>query len=219
MFSFFKKQKVSINSVEVPDFGWKVLQKNSSVIQWINPEETTAISVNFFNRPPDIPTIKDLDLLRATYRKGISSANGGLIKVVIGKIKDIPVAKTIFKIPEEPSGMSYLASLTIPFEDCSFVIKVQCVEAGSTGMRDAVIATTLMASGELTIGENGYENWFSDPYDPDFKDGTLMNKSEQEIYDSQFPNHPLAQARKLIEKIANEVNFKSEIEKLSVLSR
>lgn len=219
MFSFFKKQKATINSIEIPDFGWTLSQKNSSLIQWINPEQTIALSVHYFDLPPDIPTITNVDLLRAFYRKSISSVNGGLIEVTIPKIKDIPVAKTIFKIPQEPSGMTYLASLTIPFESCSFVIKVQCPEVGSTGMRDAVIANTLMAKGELTIGENGYENWFSDPYDSGFKDGTLMNKSETNVYDDQFPNHPLTQARKIMERISNEISFKPEIEKLSVLKK
>jgi len=214
MFNFFKKNKATINSIEIPNFGWRKTIENNSIIQWINPEETIAISVHFFDLKPDLPTIIDLDKLRLFYRQSIAKINGGLIEVDIFKIKNNAVAKTIFKIPQEPSEMTYLASLTLPFENCSYVIKVQCAEIGMTGMRDAVMASKLLASGELTIGENGYENWFSDPYDTSFKDGTLMNRSEQSIFDKDFPDHPLTQARIIIEKVKNELIFKPEIEKL-----
>lgn len=215
MFSFFKKNKANIYSIEIPNFGWRKAIDNNSLIQWINPEETIAISVNLFDLKPDIPTITDLEKLKLFYRQSISKINGGLIEIDIFKIKNNSVAKTIFKIPQEPSGMTYLASLTIQFENCSYVVKVQCAEIGMTGLRDSVIANKLLVSGELKIGENGYENRFSDPYDNTFKSGTLMNKSEQSIFDKDFPNHPLTQARIIIEKLRNEMIFKPEIEKLN----
>lgn len=219
MFNLFKKNKATITSIEIPNFGWRKIIENRSIIQWINPEETIAISVHFFDLKPDIPTIIDLEKLKLFYRQSIAKINGGLIEVDLFKIKNNAVAKTIFKIPQEPSGMTYLASLTIPFENCSYVIKVQCAEIGMTGMRDAVMASKLLASGELIIGENGYENWFSDPYDTSFKDGTLMNRSEQSIFDKDFPDHPLTQARIIIEKFKNELIFKPEIEKLIPLNK
>ena len=219
MFSFFKRQKVSINSVTIPNFGWTKTDDTKSKIQWINPEQTVAISVNFFNLQPDIPTIKLIDTLRNFYRNSITSINGGLIEVELKKIANIPVARTIFKIPQEPSGMTYIASLTIPFETCSFVLKVQGFEDGITGMRDTMVANKLLGKGDLTIGENGYENWFSDPYDSNFTDGTLMNKSEQTIYDKDFPSHPLTLVRTIINKIESELTFNSDVEKLGTLTK
>jgi hypothetical protein len=217
MFSFFKRQKVTIDSVTIPNFGWTKTDDTKSKVQWINPEQTVAISVNFFNLPPDIPTIKRIDTLRDFYRNSIASINGGLIEVELRKIANIPFARTIFKIPQEPSGMTYLASLTIPFETCSFVLKVQGFEDGITGMRDTMVANRLLGKGDLTIGKNGYENWFSDPYDNNFTDGTLMNKSEQTVYDKDFPNHPLTLVRTIIDEFESGLLFKPEIEKLNTL--
>lgn len=215
MSSFFEKNIASIKSIEIPDFGWRKAAENNHVIQWINPEETIGISINFFDLAPDLPTVTDLDALRSYYRQSIAAVNGGIIAIDILKFKDIPVVKTIFKIPQQPSGITYLAALTIAFESCSYVVKVQCAEWGTTGLRDAVIARKLLANGTLTLGENGYENWFADPYDDTFKNGTLMNQSEQSIYDKDFPGHPLTQARVIIEKLSKGLIFRPEIEQLS----
>jgi hypothetical protein len=87
------------------------------------------------------------------------------------------------------------------------------------GMRDALIADELLASGEVKFGDNGLDHWFFDPYDKDYKNGTLMNVSEQEMHDSQFPDHPLTQARIWISNLEKNVTFSPEIKKLKKLNR
>lgn len=225
MFNFFKKKKpakkpaikssVNINSISVPNFGWNKVENTPSRIVWVNPEESALISLNFFNLQPDIPTVKNLDVLKDFYRNSVSKSKGGLIEVSLLKVNNIPSIKTIFKIPQPESGMTYLASVTIPFENCSFVIKIQAAEVGTTGLRDSVILNKLLVSGEVSFDDQGLENWFEDPYDPNFKQGTPMNKSEQEKYDIEFPQHPLSIARDSLIKAIQETRFKSEMEGLT----
>lgn len=225
MFNFFKKKKsaekttatnsVNINSISVPNFGWNKVEETASRIVWVNPEESALISLNFFDLQPNIPTVKNLDVLKNFYRNSVSESNGGLIEVSLLQVNNIPSIKTIFKVPQPERGMTYLASVTIPFENCSFVIKIQAAEVGTTGIRDAVIANQLLTSGEITLGEESMENWFEDPYDPHFKQGTPMNKSEQEKYDEEFPQHPLSIARASIIKAIQETDFKPEMKNLT----
>ncbi len=216
MFDLFRKKenKITIHSVSIPNFGWNKAEETASRIVWVNPEESALISLNFFNLQPNIPTVKNLDVLRNFYRNSISESKGGIIEVSLLKVHDIPSIKTIFKIPQPQSGMTYIASVTIPFENYSFVIKIQAAEVGTTGIRDAMILNEMLASGEVTFGEQ-IENWFADPYDPDFKKGTPMNKSEQEKYDTEFPEHPLSIARASITKAIQETSFKPEIKELA----
>jgi hypothetical protein len=213
MFQFFRKQKADIHSITIADFGWTNTKKNNTIIQWINPENTIAISVNFFDIPPNIPTIKSVDVLRQFYRNSVSNINGGLIEVDLLQLKEIPFIKTLIKIPQEPSGITYIASLTLPFKTCSFVLKVQAAETGMTGMRDAFVANSLLSNNPAFIEEIEH-GWSTDPYDNNFKSGTLMNRSEQQIYDIKFPHHPLTQARQLISQIEKDIQLKSEINKL-----
>jgi hypothetical protein len=106
--------------------------------------------------------------------------------------------------------MAYIASITIPFENCSYVVKIQADEIGITGMRDALILDRLHKAGEVEIEEENIKNWFEDPYDPDFRQGTLMNQSELEKYDPEFPEHPLSVARSLIRSTAETIIFKKK---------
>ena len=216
---FFIKYKSTIDSIVVPDFGWEKVKTGEDAIQWINPEKTIALHLNFFEKKPDLPSLKNIEGVRDFYRQQLAQNNGGLIQVDFSELENYRAIQTIFKLPQEPSGMVYLASLTIPFHACSYVIKIQAPEIGITGIRESAVANKLMQEGKITSGENGYENWFSDPYDPNFDKGTLMNKSEEAIYDTDFANHPLTKARKLISQIGKELEFKSDIEKLRTFSK
>ena len=214
MMQFFTRTKSTINSIVLPDFGWTKQKDANDHIQWINPEQTMALHLNFFEEKPDLPSSRKIDTLRDFYRQQLIQVNGGLIEVDFSELENYRAIKTLFKIPQKPSGMVYLASLTLPFRECSYVIKIQAPEIGITGIRDSAIAARLMQEGKITSGENGYENWFSDPYDANFIKGTLMNKSEAFIYDTDFTNHPLTQARKLIAQIGKEIEFQPEMGKL-----
>jgi len=219
MFSIFSKKKISINSVAIPDLGWTKGKNDQSNIVWVNPEQTIALSVHFFKVSPDIPTIKNIEILRSFYRQSIVNLNGGLIEVELAQKNKMSFVRTLVKLPQEPSGMTYIASLTLPFNTCSFVFKVQAVEVGMTGLREAIIADRLLSTNTISIGENGYLNWFSDPYDSSFKGGLLMNKAEQQSYDSEFPNHPLTQARELLKKIEEGLQWTKELESIPAFNK
>ncbi|MBO9566568.1 MAG: hypothetical protein J7621_27590 [Niastella sp.] len=149
----------------------------------------------------------------------MSTVNGGLIEVELCQKDKISYIKTIFKLPQKHSGMTYIASLTLPFKTCSFVLKVQAVEAGLTGQREAVIANRLISKNIVSIDENGYSNWLSDPYDDGFKSATLMNKSEDHRYDAEFPDHPLTQARQLLTRKENGLSWSSELERAQAFGK
>lgn len=207
MLSFFKK-KISVDSISIPELNWPK-QKEGNVISWVNAEGTIAVSVNFFDMAPDIPTIKNIDKLRSFYHELIKSANGGMIEVETSKRQQFDLVRTIFKIPRSGMDMLYIGSLTIPFGTCSFVLKVQAIEAGPTGMRETFIVDRLLKDGSFDEA-----TWSADPYNSDITTGNLMNKSEDQKYDVDFPDHPLTQVRKLLTQLEHGFTWKPELEKL-----
>lgn len=217
MFSFFKKNKVSVRSVRVPDFGWKRIRSEPGIIQWLHPEQTMAISVNFFNVPPDLPTMRNVNVLRNFYRQMVAGANGGLVQVDLIRINDMPMLKTIFKIPQGDEGVKYFGSLTMAFETCSFVIKIETGPMPNDGMREALAADHFIKTGGGL--EAIQQKWNADPYDSEFKGGLLMNKSEQEVIDALYPAHFLSQVRTLINQVECEMKWGEEIERLKVLDK
>ena len=207
MLSFFKK-RITVDSISVPELGW-AKEKEGNAVLWVNPEGSIAVSINFFDRAPDIPTIKDINKLRAFYRDLIISVNGGIIEVDLLKRQQFDIVRTIFKIPQPVRGMLYVGSLTIPFRTCSFVLKVQAVEGGGTGMREALIVDRFLKDG--TFDE---PTWAADPYENGIKEGNLMNKAEDQKYDVDFPDHPLTQVRNLLSQLEREFTWESQLEKL-----
>lgn len=219
MLKIFYKRKPVITDIEIPSFGWAINQDTAEIKQWINTEQTMAVSINFFNSKPDLPSLKDIKVLRNYYRNQLLQANGGLIQTDVISINGFACIKTIFKIQPEDAGITYLLSLTIPFESFSYVIKIQAPEIGITGMRTSLIADRLLKENVISVSDSGYNGWSADPYDAAIKEGNLMNLSESAVYDSEFPSHPLSVSRKLMTDIESEIVFKDVLQKLPQFSK
>ncbi len=211
--NFFNKQTLHIDSVSIPDFDWNNFNNEKDIKQWVNEEQTIVLSINFFNAKPDIPSTKNLDALRFFYRDQLSKQKGGIIQVDTIDLKGYKAVKTVFKVQLEEKKMIYLASLTIPFRNCSYVIKIQAAEVGTTGVRESVLGLKLLNEGKIRVDENGYVGWSADPYDPNFNEGVLMTLAEKGLYDLEFPDHPLTQARTLIRRIESGIEFSDEVAK------
>ncbi len=219
MLSFLKNKKININSITFPTFDWEVAKEDEQFKQWINKEQTVALSINFFDSKPDLPYLDDIDVVREFYRKELSAHNGGLIEVNTKEIESYRTIKTIFKISQEPVGISYLASLTFPFKNYSFVIKIQSIEHGMSGKRETETTNYLLKNKELTPSGDTYLEWARDPYKQDFNEGLLMNLSEQEKYDSVYANHALSKARNMINTIEKNLVFDDELKNLKKLKK
>lgn len=209
MLNIFKRKKTNakIKFVSLPDLGWELDKKDKSIIQWMNPDHVMVLSLHFFTEVPDIPSIHDLEMLRKFYRYQITDAGGGLIQADITKVGGYAAAKTIFKLPQENGAFTYLSSITIPFANCSYVIKIQAPDLEASGKREALITDQLLKKGELEVDGKEIKGWRQDPYQSDYAKGSLMNQSEKEVYDKDFPDHPLSMSREFLKLIEAGVSF------------
>src|SRR5689334_7184603 len=98
--------------------------------------EGGGVGLYFFPRKPDLPTAASINQLREFY----AALMGEKLQVVECRVLPLDEVRSVWLIvkgpKEETHGMVYLGSLTIPFRDFSFVIKIQCAEQGNTGMRE-----------------------------------------------------------------------------------
>lgn len=99
---------------------------------------------------------------------------------------------SIVKTVEPFDGAQYCLTMDIESRNGVFRIQGFFAEAGTTGMRDAVVMATEGKGGTL---EEDQEAWSKGPYDVDFKRGIPMNRSEDPEYDDAFPWHPLSICR------------------------
>jgi hypothetical protein len=179
------------HDIKLPTDGWTRMEPDTGTWRWRNATDD-LLSLDVFAIAPDLPSpVWDLGPIRSMYR-GMLGDGGGLVEVEAMELATVPSLRTIFKFPQSLTGMTYLGAVTIPFRDCSFVLKWQCPEHGTTGIRDAVVLATLSptvsATGEIV-------GWRQDPYMPSHRARCLRNRADDVQWDARFPDHPLSRLR------------------------
>ena len=176
--------------------------------QWfgMRTERTSALLVCFpVSREASMPFDDPERIIREQHRD--MSDNEGLIEVKNDVTKKgRRYVYEIFKhhMPSEdglPRGNEYTLNINIEFEHTIQFINSSFSECGLTGERDA-FGWEVYARANNNDMDKVMETWQEDPYDPDYKRGFLMNRSEQESFDELFPWHPLSEARRFMRFIA-----------------
>lgn len=190
------------------------LQAESTQLRVWHTPLGDEVALFYFALPPDIPVdLGSLPALRTAYRAVASLAGVGLIAVDTCSIAGCIAVRQIVKVPQQPSGMTYVGLLTLPFRDFSYVLKVLCEEHGVTGVRDAVVCQEVMQAGQVTpdVDAGVLLGWAADPYDPTLREGLLRNLSEAEEYDARFPDHPLSRCRAVLQHLERTLRVADEV--------
>ena len=201
------KNKLDLISVDTQNSKPDELSNNKKVF-YLN--DSDDLSINLFDYPPDITAKNDTELeLQNNYRKVAYESGGAIIEVKKVKLGSFDTIKTIIKFPMKPAGICYIGSYTIPFKNFSYVVKVQCIEQGTTGMRDAIVLEMMIRNGTVKIGEEEgtIKGWMRDPYDDSIHLPYMMNLSESEKFDDMFPKHPLSRMRKFLKHIEETIKI------------
>ncbi|MBX9952872.1 MAG: hypothetical protein K2Y39_27105 [Candidatus Obscuribacterales bacterium] len=203
---------ISIRSISFDTSDWIQLEATETCVTWHN-DRREVLFLHYFPIRPDIPcSLNDVNTLRDSYRRGVNQSGGALVSVNVVRVQGLLGTRTIFKFPQQPSGIAYVASLTFPFRDFSFVIKLQCPENQPTGLRESAVFEQLIKTGEISMDSGGNPvGWSRDPYAPNLVAGTQMTLAEEIKYDEQFPQHPLSRARGFLTRVANSINFTPEV--------
>ena len=207
MFSLLKK-KPKVTTIEIPHVNCQLKKEDKYTKQWLSNEYPSILSVNFFDKEPDIPSMVNLQLTRDFYRRSLALSGGGILEIELDKLKGLSCIRTIFKVPQTPKGITYIGAYTIPFKSYSYVLKIQAMEMDPTGSREAIVSHEMMKKSSL---DEMTKNWSFYPYDSKIKTGNLMNVSEKRIHDIKFPNHPLTLVRNTLLKWKKEVNLDEKL--------
>jgi tetratricopeptide (TPR) repeat protein len=156
-----------------------------------------VLSLTALDKPPALP--KDETALRDWSRNLAESRGAGLIEVrtVAGRIAR--GVGLIYKCLQLPAYV-YTGMLLIPSREAFQVWTIVARERGTTGVREALVTDELMKTGKLTTQD--YErSWAQDPYDASYHGvdrSVLRFVSDDECYDSRFPEHPLSMIRRVL---------------------
>jgi len=204
----------SLDSITFDTTGLISQGDKNGIRVWQTPDGD-GLGLYHFPIPPDIlADINSLESVSTFYGNGIAQA-GNITGVSIGTmdLDDCKCIKMIIKVPQQPSGMSYIGSLTLPFRDFSFVVKMQCTERGLTGMRESLVMDELLGRGEIKVDKSGgFEGWekaLVSINSPSWR----INKAEAVEYDERFPNHPLSVLRRTFAQIESTIRVSDDVKR------
>ena len=201
---------ISIKSISFSTAGWTPYEDTPQHRFWVNRAFQEMLSLEYFPSRPDIPfNISQIDSLRDSMATVIQPKGGEVVELDVETIANLEALRRILKFPlnQDGRGRAYLASFTFPFESFSFVVKVQCPEIGTTGIRESVIVTKLMRDGKLDLGQ---PQPGGGPIPPEAM--RLINTTaDSPEYDQMFPNHPLSRARAHLKQIRESLAFEDTI--------
>ena len=174
-----------------------------------------GLGIYFFDGRPDIVAdVGDTPALRNFYREAVVSAGMAMLEVDAQQLAGIASVRAVFKGRLEPQGFAFLGSYTLPFAHCSFVIKVQSLEGGITGLRESSVM--MMQEPPLQCDEESGSviGWEKDAYDPSYTAAFLPNLAAAAIYDKHFPDHPLSRVSSYLDEISRELAVADRIRNL-----
>jgi hypothetical protein len=208
----------SLNSLSFDTTAFRLQEDGDARRIWRTPWGD-GVGVFLFTLPPDIEAaIESIDDVRMFYRSSAMAAGFGVIEIETPSIDRCIGVRTILKCPQQPHGMTYLGSITLPFRDFSFVVKAQCEEHGVTGVREAVVFDEMLASGKIRTEDvarakksGKVPGWMQDPYDATIKWSIQRNLAEDEQYDVRFPEHPLSRVRTILRGVQSSLHFAPEV--------
>jgi hypothetical protein len=148
-------QSSLLDGIEFILEGFEFQGRDESMMVWETPDGD-CLSICAFSIPPDLPQgFRRSSDYRAFYEKMLGDSGASLVEIKLAEAASVPALWTLVKVPQNPSGMSYVASVTIPYRDFRFVLKVQCAEHGMTGVREALLGDRLLSAGVIEVDDDG----------------------------------------------------------------
>jgi hypothetical protein len=177
----------SLQSITFDTTGLRFDREEADRKIWFT-EDGDGISLNFFNKPPDLPQgMRSLQDVRENYQKMMNGSSAKLVNINLVTASKCPVICLIIKFPQQPRGMTYVGSFTIPFRDSSYVLKMQCQERGMTGTREAVLFDRHFKTGKVKPHASG--------------NLTGMPNFDAAEFDFEFPQHPVSKTRRMLNRM------------------
>ena len=197
---------ISIDSLTFDETGYvRQPQDDEGALRvWLSPEGV-GVGLYFFKVKPNLKTdLADVEGLRRAYALEAEKAGNGVVEIDAVDVDSVPAALTIFKSPQANGGTFYVGSVTVPFRDFSFLLRIQCEETPPFGRREQVMVDELTRAGQVAFSLSGDSTagFWKDPYGGPHRGRAPYNLGESHEYDARFPDHPLSKVRRTLAEIA-----------------
>lgn len=200
-----------LDQITFSTYGWQLQLQEPALRAWDN-DLGDELGLYYFDLPPDIPhRLSDPQGLRRAYWQLFTGVKSDLVELKVLEIDGLPAVRFILKVPQNPSGMTYVGSITLPRREFSFVIKFRCEEYGTTGLREALVLDRELATQRVYIDKDELQGWVSPSGESSFSSDFFGNRAEVEEHDADFPEHPLSRVRRYLNNLESTVRLADNI--------
>ncbi len=213
---------VNLDSLSFDLKDYKVHTKEADRILWFNSMGVANL-MRFSQRPPDWPfDLRDFQGATKFYGNQCAENKGVMLSMDILNVDKVEVLRGLFKYraPKEGSlAMMYVGILWIPFSNFNYQINVEALEHGVTGFREAAVAMLEPkdysnpkileetpwpeAKSEEPIVVKSAEEMFERMSQASVR----KLPSDDEQFDSKFPDHPLSLVRARLSNIIDTMKI------------
>ncbi len=112
-------------------------REDEQVRQW-RTEDGDMLELYYESQSPEIDAdTGSLDSLQRFYQQQFSNADGAVVEVdLLDRGRGWQAILAIGQLPQSPSGTTYTGTITVPFRDFSYVLKMICREHDPVGIRE-----------------------------------------------------------------------------------
>ncbi len=203
----------NIHSLSFDSNDWKKVQDSPNQMIWqVSPFETI---MEEFKQPTDFKRDVLDPNIRLEFEEFVAESGGAIVDFQIAKIKGLETIWQIYKYwYPKPQDMRkvYLGAMAFPFADFCYILKIQCIESGTTGVREAAISLSLPKT-EQSSKEPIVIRSMAEMFDHMKKTSMIRSASDDEQYDAQFPDHPLSRARWHLKHFADTLMISPDLQK------
>ena len=206
--------------------GMQVLEQTSERVVFAG-EPGDIYSLTLKQGDPGLPN--DITELRQVIRRQAAAENGGIVQVEKIDVKGLKAFLFLTKdVGTKFRGYRYVGRCVIPAEGCWFEVRMDCVEMGTTGQREAVATDELLRNGDVKYepvppdapptpggppgpGARRIKGWSRDPYDAAYDSQANLTVSDDPKYDELIPSHPLSRLRREFPDILDRLVVSDEL--------
>ena len=203
--------------IMVDDRGWALHHRALHTISWDN-EVDDRMTVMFSMEPPDPCAVPDGSAendarLRAFYLEETRRNSGAVLEVASVTVAGVPSLRTLFRFPHRPApGVVYLGSLVIPFQEWSYILRIQTADRAPWSQRYVRVLEERLSDPRTQVdpATASPTDWFCPPYGAPAT-APCRNESELPEHDARYPDDALTRARRTLDHLAASTRFEDRV--------
>jgi len=194
-----------LEAIELSLEGWTLTHSDEHRRQWMRDAEgdlhASCLMLTYQAEPLEGLDLGDYAAVRQSVVAIAQQAEQTMVSLEMVQAATHAGLWYILKQKQAGSGNVYSGCMLIPMGESFYTLQLVCLETGITGIREAIIMDRFIAAGtaikELSEGQQA-------------DDGTARARysSDNESFDSQFPNHPLSRVRRYFHEIITALTLK-----------